>query len=248
VAAAAALGLGAALKLTPAALLPLALLLCADRWAALRGLAAFLLAAALPFLPALLASPRGVAALFDYHLARPLQLESVLATPFLALHLAGAGGPAVVSSFGSQNLAGPAAALVARLAPLLTVAALGVALRLAWRARAALRRDPGQVALAALALLLALVATGKVLSPQYLVWLAPPLALAAPGRARLLALGLLAMALTQAWFPARYWALVALDRPALALVVARNLVLLAALALSLHALAEVPKEGGRRTA
>jgi len=242
---AAALGLGAALKLSPAALLPLVLLLAPDRRTALRSLAAFALAAGLPFLPALLASPGGVAASFAYHLARPLQLESVPATPFLAAHLAGGPRLAVASAFGSQNLVSPAADLAARLGGLVTLAALALVLALAWRARAALRRDPGLVALAALALLLALLATGKVLSPQYLVWLLPPLALAGAGRARLrlLLLVVLSLGLTQAEFPARYWALVALDGPTMALVVARNGSLLAALGLCLMGLAHPQATG-----
>jgi hypothetical protein len=45
-----------------------------------------------------------------------------------------------------------------------------------------------------------------VLSPQYLIWLVPLVALI-PGRRGLVAVGLLAAAMvaTQAWFPDRYW-------------------------------------------
>src|SRR5207253_7963897 len=78
----------------------------------------------------------------------------------------------------------------------------------------------------------AFVALGKVLSPQYLGWLLPLVPLVR-GRRGLAAgsLLLLAMLLTQGWFPYRYRGLVEHSDPlAVTLVFARNLVLLALLA------------------
>ncbi len=73
----------------------------------------------------------------------------------------------------------------------------------------------------------AFVALGKVLSPQFLIWLIPLVPLVR-GRRGLAAGGLFALALvlTQLWFPFRYWEL-ALDFGALPswLVLARDLVL-----------------------
>jgi hypothetical protein len=67
------------------------------------------------------------------------------------------------------------------------------------------------VLVAAAATVAALVAFDRVLSPQYLIWVAPfvPLARGARG---VLAGGLLflALGLTQTWFPWHYWSL-ALD-------------------------------------
>ena len=82
-AAAFVLGVGFALKLTPAALLPLVLLLAEPprRW--LWPAVAFGAAAAAPFVPYLLSSARGIWYVFQYHLERPLQIESVLGTPML---------------------------------------------------------------------------------------------------------------------------------------------------------------------
>ena len=82
------------------------------------------------------------------------------------------------------------------------------------------------------AALVAFVALGKVLSPQFLIWLVPLVPLVA-GRRGLLASGLLALALvlTQLWFPYRYWDLaLEFDGVASGLVLARDLVLLAVLA------------------
>ena len=75
----------------------------------------------------------------------------------------------------------------------------------------------------------AFVAFGKVLSPQFLIWLIPlvPLVRGRRGRA---ASALLATALvvTQVWFPFRYWDLaLRFDTAASWLVLTRDLVLVA---------------------
>jgi hypothetical protein len=76
------------------------------------------------------------------------------------------------------------------------------------------------------------VALGKVLSPQYMIWLIPLVPLVR-GRRGLAAGALLgaALVLTQLWFPDHYWDLVfTLGGYLTVLVVARDLVLLALLA------------------
>ena len=85
------------------------------------------------------------------------------------------------------------------------------------------------------AALVAFVSLGKVLSPQFLIWLIPVVPLIA-GRRGLTASALLAAALvlTQLWFPYRYWEL-ALHFGTLEswLVLVRDLVLVALLAMLL---------------
>jgi len=77
----------------------------------------------------------------------------------------------------------------------------------------------------------AFVVFDHVLSPQYLIWLAP-LVVALPGRRGLAATGLLAlaMALTQIWIPARFWQLTRFEAVPSWAVLGRDLVLLALLA------------------
>ena len=102
------------------------------------------------------------------------------------------------------------------------------------------RGPPGERALllGSLGALLAFAALGKVLSPQFLVWLVPFAALTWVGGERALALLLaLAVVLTQLEFPARYTLLVAERTSTILLVGLRNAVLLAALALTLARLA-----------
>jgi hypothetical protein len=91
---------------------------------------------------------------------------------------------------------------------------------------------------------LAFVALGKVLSPQYLVWLTPFAAVAWAWRARLpAALVALACVLTQIEFPRRYFDLVAGDDATFAIVGARNVALIAAGISLAAALARSPSRG-----
>ena len=95
---------------------------------------------------------------------------------------------------------------------------------------------------AALAVLLTAICTSKVLSPQFLIWTFPVVALCVaqqrwlPETGAALAVGV-SVLLTQVEFPARYWDLVALDPAPLALLVTRNLTLLAGAVLAVAALA-----------
>ena len=96
------IGMGFALKITPAALLPLVLLLAGPprRWG--WPLVAFFAAAIAPFVPYVLKSWSGVWHTFQYHLERPLQIESVLGTPQLLGQLLGADWASWAWSHGSR--------------------------------------------------------------------------------------------------------------------------------------------------
>jgi hypothetical protein len=86
----------------------------------------------------------------------------------------------------------------------------------------------------------AFVALGKVLSPQFLIWLVPVVVLARRWSAN--AMLAAALVLTQLWFPFRYWDLVReLDPRVSWLVLARDLVLVALVA----TLARVVREPAR---
>jgi hypothetical protein len=93
------------------------------------------------------------------------------------------------------------------------------------------RRD---LVLSAAASVLAFVALGKVLSPQYVIWLAPFAALCwARGERAAGVLIALGVALTAVEFPRHYLDLVQGETWVFAVVAARNAALLAALALLL---------------
>jgi hypothetical protein len=221
------LGGAVAAKLFPVVLVPLALSLVwrrRGRREALLCLGVFGAVVALAFLPFLALAPDGVAYAFGRQLGRPLQIESLGSASLLAAHHLLGLDLEMRSGHGSQNLAGTLPAL---LAFALSLAQLGV---LAW---IWLRRPTTAEALVrwSAAALVAFVALGKVLSPQFLIWLAPLVPLVA-GRRGVQAATLLALALvlTQLWFPYRYWDLaLGFDGVASALVLARDLVLVALL-------------------
>src|SRR5450756_1416242 len=98
-----------------------------------------------------------------------------------------------------------------------------------WKRRRFLRAAPQYVPLAALACVLAFTVCNKVLSPQFLVWTFPLVALVTAGEGRgQRVCGLLTLAailLTQIEFPAMYWRVVALDTGPVMVVLVRNAVL-----------------------
>lgn len=246
VGAGAVIGVGFALKLTPALLLPLVFVLAATRRRALWAAVAFGLLAVIPFLPYLLRGGHGLSYVITYNTKRPLQLESLLATPYLIGKALGLTHVTVGSSFGSQFVSAPGAHALATLSPWLSLAALAVVYGLVWRRRALLRAAPSAVPAIALAIVLAFICTNKVLSPQYMIWTMPLVALVAAGEGRgRRALGMLclaAMLLTQIEFPARYWRLVALHRSPIEIVAARNLLLLVAAVLAAVLIWRLPAE------
>jgi hypothetical protein len=194
-----------------------------ERRAALQGAAAFAAAVALISLPFL---GSGYLDAYRFHLERPVQIESTPASLLFGLggsHVTG--WPVRPDAFRSNGLAGGQAGLVLAVTTALTLAAIAGA-----TASAARRPDGEWLVRCAFVALLAFVALGKVLSPQFVIWLVPFAALAWAWRERAAALLLGgAILLTQFEFPSRYWDLVAGDQGVIWLVAARNALLVAAL-------------------
>jgi lysylphosphatidylglycerol synthetase-like protein (DUF2156 family) len=135
------------------------------------------------------------------------------------------GVPAHPDAFKSQGLVGGPADAVAAVCAALALAAI-VAVAFAARRRT----DPRWLVLCAFATLVAFVALGKVLSPQFVIWLLPFAALAWAWREWAAAAAVTAaIVLTQLEFPSRYWDLVYGGTGPAVLVGARNALLLVAL-------------------
>ena len=246
-----ALGLAIAAKLYPAVLAPLAVAYVwkrEGRREAMRCGAIMAGATAIVVLPFLVLSPGGVWDSVTRQASRPLQIESLGSAFLLAAHQALGLDITMDSSHGSQNLAGTLPDVLAALQALVQVAVL-VAI---WVAFARGPADKERFVLACAAVLTAFIALGKVLSPQFLIWLIPVVPLVR-GRRGLAASGLLAAALvlTQLWFPFRYWDLaLEFDPTASWLVLVRDLVLLVLLAVLALGLRERHAKGlarGRTT-
>ena len=226
----AALGLGVAAKAFPAVAIPPALVYVwrtRGRREALLCLGVAVAVAVVVIVPFLALAPHGVWESIVRQTTRPLQIESLGAALLLAAHHVGGLGLTMVSSHGSQNLAGSLPHAAGSVSTGLLVAALAAI----WIAAARGPATPERLVRWSAASLTAFIAFDKVLSPQFLIWLLPVVPLVR-GRRGLAASGLLALALllTQVWFPIRYFDLVHFDAFPSWVLLARDLVLLALLA------------------
>jgi uncharacterized membrane protein len=212
------LGAAVAAKLWPFVIVPLALVR-SYRAGRTRAVLVGIAVAAIAFVPFAVIAPRGLWHSLSGQGSRPLQIESLGASLFTAF-----GHPHVITTHGSQNIAGHGA--VGAAFAFAQIAAL-VAL---WIAFARGPATDARLLRYAAACVCAFVALGKVLSPQFLIWLIPLVPLVR-GRRGVLATALLtaALLLTQVWFPGKYFDYVDFFHDA-GVVLARNLTLVALLA------------------
>ncbi len=139
---------------------------------------------------------------FSYYVQfkRPLQLETLGASILLGLDRLGLADTTVQSGL-SKDLAGGTAAAVALVSTALQLAAITAAAWWFWRGP----RSAASMLTAAAATVASFVAFGKVLSPQYVIWLIPLAPLVAlrvwPAA---MALTVAATALTNLYFPWHY--------------------------------------------
>ena len=238
-----ALGAAVAAKLYAVVLVPIALVYVwrrRERREALVCGGLLLAVVAIVFVPFLLVAPHGVWDSLWNQASRPLQIESLGAGLLLVSHHVFGTGVTMESSHGSQNLAGTTADAFAFAQSVLQLSALVAIWILFVRGPATKTR----LLYASAAALVAFIALGKVLSPQFLIWLIPVVPLLR-GRRGLTAAVLLVGALvaTQLWFPYRYWDL-ALHFAALEswLVLLRDLALVALLWVVVRGLVERDSE------
>ena len=175
------------------------------------------------FLPWAVIAPHGLAWSFHDQGTRPLQIESAGASLWLAAHQLIGLHLKTFFSHGSDNLYGHPPTTAASIMTIVQwVAIVGV-----WVTYALGRATRERLLLASAATVCAFLFLGRVLSPQYLIWLVP-LVMIAPGRRGFAAVGLLALAmiLTQIWFPQHFLELKEFQPLQSWAVVARNTVLL----------------------
>jgi hypothetical protein len=196
------LGIAISAKIWPAVFLPFAVAWLwrgRTRDAALAFLGGTLAVVAAIITPFAVLSPGGTWYSVHQQFARPLQIESLGSSVLVVLHHLFGTNLGIISSYGSQNVGGSGVAMVA------TATNIVLLLALAFVFVGFLRREPSrdQLLTACAAAVAALIAFGKVFSPQYMIWLVPFVPLVPSAVAGiLLVAGLL---FTQVYFPAHYW-------------------------------------------
>jgi hypothetical protein len=225
---------GAAVKVYPAVLIPLALI---ELWrrrgarGAAEGAALAVAVAGAIALPFLIVAPHGIAWALQRQLNRPLQVESLPAAFFALAHVIAGVHLHVVKSAGSDNLVGSGPHLASTLSGVVTAVAV-LAVYVVYARSSHTRED---LVVASAAAVTAYVAFSKVFSPQYLVWLIPLVPLVGGRRGvRAGALLIPIVGMTQIWEPWRYGDYYRTFAPWLTyLVVVRDLLVVALLAVLL---------------
>ncbi len=212
------IAMGAAVKLWPAMLvLPLAAPNPMRRGAGRARLLGFLVTGVLLGLSSLVVGgwSRSISPLV-WQSRRGLQMESVPATPlmFLRTFTTIEAWPVFLSEWNALELRGPGVGLLLQVSSVLTLCWVLLTALLSWRLLRRYRRQSPALheamLLVILASVLATIVANKTLSPQYVLWLAGPLAVLVMSRqsewlrvpVRIVAGGLLAVAgLTQYTYP-----------------------------------------------
>ena len=233
-----AIGLGFAAKVFPIVLLPVAgiYFFAGGRWRlSAHLLLGFVAAVGLVWLPIAVMAPEALTT-FAVRLGdRPIQIESVLGGLHLLANLLFGFGIEITRDFGSVNVHARGGSPGADFGGIATLAALAgvvglIYLRFSEEARRTGSPPVSAVIEASAAVLLALILTNKIFSPQYMVWLLPFAALLRPRHAYLV---IAAVVLTMIIFPLNYERLIALEPAPVILLNVRNALLIILLALLL---------------
>jgi uncharacterized membrane protein len=221
------LALGAAAKAYPAVIVPIAAVYVWRNSGARKAIGCVAIFAAIVlvcFLPFLVIAPHGVWWAIHGQASRPPQIESLGAAVFLAAHQLIGTHLTYYFTHSSDNLNGHAALQFASVMSVLQIVAPLLVLFLFARGPATKER----LLTAAAAAVCAFIVFDRVLSPQYLIWLAPLVALV-PGRRGVAAMAMVAcaMCMTQIWYPLHFTPLKHFQPLESWAVIARDLVLLA---------------------
>ncbi len=172
----AVLAFGAATKLYPALVLPLALLYFwryrGDRATALRLLVGFCVTGAAVTLPFLALNPTGFLAFLKFHTERGIEIETIFATIILLGHYLNLAPAISINDHNSLGITSQWSPALTSFSTLLTLAGLVAIIWFAWRATSPDNHLRNDWLIQATAVgVIWFILGNKVLSPQYLVWM-----------------------------------------------------------------------------
>ena len=226
------LALGTMIKIYPAVIAPvfLAYYLRQRDWRKIwRGIISFAAVNLIILAPFLILGPASLLTLFSYHARRGIQLESVYSSFLVLASKLGLTTVSLEFSFGSWNLTGNAADILSKLSTAVLVILLLLEYWLVYH-----KTDNRKMvfscicAYAFLAVAITLIGA-KVLSPQYLIWLIPFLPAIGGGyRYTIWIIYFVIGGLTYYLFPLSYYDLMDLKTAAVAVLLARNVLLIMA--------------------
>jgi uncharacterized membrane protein len=228
------LGLGVAAKLYPIVLMPIFgayYLASKDRRALVRLALGSSGAVAICVMPFVIGAPGQLLSFLRYHELRGLQLESLPAGAIVLAHVLGKTAVRLDFNYGALHLVSPLATATLKWLPIAFIALYGLVLTcclVRFREEWAAHRVVTSESLVAYIVvgLLAFIATNKVFSPQYMIWLLPFAPLL---RARHAGALLAICAITIFLFPFDYEQLLAMQILPVLLLNLRNLLVVALL-------------------
>jgi uncharacterized membrane protein len=222
-------GLGTMIKLYPVLLAPIFLIFYfrnrqySRMWS---GLAVFAVTCLILLLPFLFLSPASLTSLVNYHTQRGIQLESTYGAILLLAQKLGWLSVRVDYNFGSYNLSGGAAQLLDRLSVYLLAVGVIVSYAFIYTQVRAGKSQFTRIGTYVVLVILVVLLTSKVLSPQYLIWLIPALPLIfGPRRIYLWLLFLVIGGLTYYIFPVHYIELTDFSTPEVIVLFIRDTLL-----------------------
>lgn len=136
-----------------------------NSWKRLQPMGVFVAVCAIVVLASLLLSIEGTIGPLSYFENRPFQIESTATSLFWLAHFLGYSLKPVFT-YGSLNALSPLSSVVSLLMNVFLLAGLAYTYWLQWRGKL-------DIAASTLLTLLIVMLTGKVFSPQYLIWVAP---------------------------------------------------------------------------
>ena len=232
----AVLALGTLTKIYPIAIAPIFLLIYFKNRQLKQirdGAVTFIAVCVITILPFIILGSGSILNLVSYHTQRGVQIESTYSAIVLVLAKLGLTSVTAGYSFGSLNIVNPTAAVLAKFSTYIMVVSLLIVYWFIYRQVKPGKSQFTRLGAYALLTLATTMATSKILSPQYFVWLIPIFPfICGRWRTPILAIFILIGGLTYDIFPLHYPELQNIQATAVAILVARDilLVLLAVLA------------------